>query len=56
MFKFLLQVHAPYSKFLVTCHDDAAWAAMEAREHGLLLRQLMIEGESIDANLVKRYA
>jgi hypothetical protein len=50
----LCQVHAPYSKFLVTCHDDSVWAEMEAKEQGLLLRQLMVEGETSDAELVKR--
>jgi hypothetical protein len=49
------QVHAPFSKFLITCHDDAVWGAMEAREHGVLLRQLLAEGETSDADLVKRY-
>jgi hypothetical protein len=48
------QVHAPYSKFLVTCHDDAAWAEMETKEQGQLLRQLMLDGETSDADLVKR--
>ncbi len=51
----LTQVHAPYSKFLIACHDDAAWGAMEAREHGQLLRQLLADGEISDADLVKRY-
>ncbi len=48
------QVHAPYSKFLVTCHDDTAWAAMEAKEQGMLLRQLIVDGEASDAELLKR--
>jgi hypothetical protein len=48
-------VHAPYSKFVVSCFDDAVWATMEAKELGSLLQQLIVNSESSDAELVKRY-
>ena len=55
IFRVKRQVHAPYSKFLVSCHNDAAWAKLEAKEQGHLLQQLLIDEESGDAELVKRY-
>jgi hypothetical protein len=55
IFRVERQVHAPYSKFLVSCHTDAAWAKLEAKEQGHLLQQLLIDEESCDAELVKRY-
>jgi hypothetical protein len=49
------QVHAPFSKFLVSCHNDASWAKLEAKEQGQLLLELLIDQETSDADLVKRY-